>query len=133
MIHLFIKSTNNDLITFAKEIRHKLDPFATYIFTDPDFDVYSLPGGLEHQIKLVTKSDDLQTGGLGGDAGVLVSFVAPISSEILILRLIHSGKEDGPQALQVTLGSTIIQLNPSSKSSPTIDDITLYISNSRSF
>ena len=29
---LFIKSTNNDLNTFAKEI--KLDPFSTYIFSD---------------------------------------------------------------------------------------------------
>jgi hypothetical protein len=35
---LFIKSTNNDLITFAKEIRPKLDPISTYIFTDTDYD-----------------------------------------------------------------------------------------------
>ena len=40
------------------------------------------------------------------------------------LRLKHSGREDGP--LEVTLGSTTIHLNPSSKSSLTIDDITLY-------
>jgi hypothetical protein len=33
---LFIKSTNNDLITFAKEIRPKLDPLSTYTFTDAD-------------------------------------------------------------------------------------------------
>ena len=32
----------------------------------------------------------------------------------------------GLSILEVTLGSTIIQLNPSSESSPTIDDITLY-------
>jgi hypothetical protein len=42
----------------------------------------------------------------------------------------HSGDEDAPEAepLEVTLGSTtgIIQLNSLSKSSLTIDDITLY-------
>ena len=31
---LFIKFTNIDLITFAKEIRPNLDSFSTYIFTD---------------------------------------------------------------------------------------------------
>jgi hypothetical protein len=41
-----------------------------------------------------------------------------------MLRLKHSGSEDAP--LKVTLGSTIIQLNPSSKSSITIDDLTLF-------
>ena len=104
---LFIKSTNNDLITFAKDIRLKLDPFSIYIFTDAgDSDIYSL------------------TDKLGNNARVLISFVAPTSGKSLILRLKHSGGDDGP--LEVTLGSTIIQLNPSSKSSLTIDDITLY-------
>ena len=106
---LFIKSTNNDLdlITFAKEIRLKLKPFSTYIFTDTrDSDIYSRPDSL------------------WGDARVLISFVAP-SGKSLILRLKHSGREDGP--LEVTLGSNIIQLNPSSKSESSlmIDDITL--------
>jgi hypothetical protein len=103
---LFIKSTNNDLITFkfAKEIRPKLDPFSTYIFTDA--------GG-----------SDIYSNKLGNDARVLISFVAP-TYRSLTLRLKHSGREDG--LLEVTLGSTIIHLNPSSKSSLTIDDITLY-------
>ena len=106
---LYIKSTNNDLITFAKEIRLKLDSFSTYIFTDA--------GGLD-SMSLADK--------LGNNARVLISFVAPTSGKSLVLRLKHSGGEDGP--LEVTLGSTIIQLNPSSKSesSLTIDDITLY-------
>jgi hypothetical protein len=103
---LFIKSTNNDLITFAKDIRPKLDSFSRYIFTDADgFDMYSDK--------------------LGNNARVLISFVAPTSGQSLILRLKHSGREDG-QPLEVTLRSTIIQLNPSSQSSLTIDDITLY-------
>ena len=105
---LFIKSTSDsDLITFVKEIRFKLDPFSTYIFTDA--------GGSD-----ITSQPDR----LGGDARVLISFVTP-SGKSLILRLKHSGGEDGP--LEITLGSTIIQLNPSSKSesSLTIDDITL--------
>ena len=108
--HLFIKSTNNDsdLITFAKEIRLKLDPFSTYIFTD---------AGLPYI--------HLRPHRLGGSARVLISFVTPTSGKSLILRLKYSGGEDG--APEVTLGSTIIQLNPSSKSelSLTIDDITL--------
>ncbi|KAF8802222.1 hypothetical protein BYT27DRAFT_7197312 [Phlegmacium glaucopus] len=104
---LFIKSPNNDLITFAKEIQPKLDSFSTYIFTDADgFNTYSDPVRL------------------GRNAKVLISFVAPTSGQSLVLRLKHSGKEVGP--LEVTLGSTRIQLNPSSKSSPTIDDITLH-------
>ena len=106
---LFIKSTNNDLITFAKEIRLKLDPFSTYIFADAGYDdLFFRPNRL------------------GNNARVLISFVAPTSGKSLKLRLKHSGGEDGP--LEVTLGSTIIQLNPSSnlKSSLTIDDITLY-------
>ena len=110
---LFIKSTNNlddiDLITFAKENRLKMDPFSTYIFTDA--------GG-----------NDMHSGKLGNNARVLISFVAPTlkSRQCLVLRLKHSGRDDGP--LEVTLlGSTII-LNPSEslKSSLTIDDITLY-------
>ncbi|KAF8801703.1 hypothetical protein BYT27DRAFT_7261820 [Phlegmacium glaucopus] len=104
---LFIKSTNNDLITFAKEIRLKLDPFSTYTFMDAD-------GSIMY-------SDPVR---LGNNARVLISFVAPTSGQSLILRLKHSGKEDGP--LEITLGSTIIQLNPSSESPLTIDDITLH-------
>jgi hypothetical protein len=57
------------------------------------------------------------------DAIVLISFITPTSGH-LILRLIHSGSEDAP--LEITLGSAIIQLNPSAKSSIMIDDITLY-------
>ena len=73
----------------------------------------------------------LLPGRLGNNARVLVSFVAPTSGQSLILRLKHSGKEDGP--LEVTLGSSVIRLNPSSKSSLTIDDITLHsIQNQRS-
>ena len=106
---LFIKSTNNDLITFAEEIRPKLDSFSTYIFTDAggfDMPVYLSPNRLRR------------------NARILISFVAPTSGKRLILRLKHSGKENGP--LEVTLGLTIIQLNPLSKSSLTIDDITLH-------
>ena len=101
---LFIKSTNNDLITFAKEIQLKLDPSSTYIFTDAgDFDIDS--------------------GRLKGDARVLISFVGP-SGQSLRLKLKHSGIEGA--LLEVTLGPTIIQLDPSSKSSLMIDDITLH-------
>ncbi|KAF8817319.1 hypothetical protein BYT27DRAFT_7201762, partial [Phlegmacium glaucopus] len=60
---------------------------------------------------------------LGMMQKISISFVAPISGQSLVLRLKHSGKEDAP--LEVTLGSTIIQLNPSSESL-TIDDITLH-------
>ena len=102
---LFIKPTNNDLNTFAKEI--KLDCSSTYIFSDAGFhDVY------------------VNSGVLGNNARVIFSFVAPASGKRLILRVKHSGEEDPP--LEVTLGSTKIQLNPLSKSSPTVDDITLY-------
>ena len=107
--HLFIKSTDNDLITFAEETRLKLDPFSTYIFTDvEDFHV------------------DEVLEGLTGDARVLISFVAPTSAsgKSLILKLKHSGSEDA--TLEVTLGPTVIRLDPSSKSSLTIDDITLH-------
>ena len=107
---LFIQSTNNDLITFAKEIRPKLNFFSTYIFTDAE--------GYDMRF----------TEQLGNNARVLISFVAPTSGKSLILRLKHSGEEDGP--LEITLGSNIIQLGlkPSSmsESSLTIDDITLY-------
>ena len=106
---LFIHSANNDLITFAKDTRLKLDPFSTYIFTDS--------GG-----HITSSLPDEEV--LGHKSRILISFVAPISCQSLILRLKHSGREDGP--LEVTLRSTTIQLNPSSKSSLTIDDITLY-------
>ena len=95
---LFVSSANNDLNTFAKEF--KLDASSTYIFSDVD--MYS---------------------GFGGDARFLISFVAPTSGKSLILRVKYSDK-DTP--LEITLGSTKIQLNPSSKSLLTIDDITLY-------
>ena len=63
---------------------------------------------------------------LGNNARVSISFVAPTSGKNLILRVKHSGGEDTP--LEVSLGSTKIRLNPSSKSesSHTIDDIALY-------
>ena len=109
-----IKSINNDLIISAtrREIRRKLDPFSTYIFTNADSsDIISLPDGRA----------------LGNDARVLISFVAPTSGQSLILRVIHSAEKDSYGPLEVTLGSTMIQLKPSSnlKSSLTIDDITL--------
>ena len=104
---LFIKSTNNDLITFAKEIRPKLEPFSTYIFTD---------AGISGSY----------SGKLGKSARVLITFVAPKSNKSLILRLKHSVRNSEDVPLEVTLGSTVIQLNSSSKSSLTIDDITLY-------
>ena len=103
---LFIKSsTNKDLKTFAKEI--KLDPSSTYIFSDAT--VYAVSSGK-----------------LGSDERVLISFIPPTSGKTLTLRVKHSqsGQEEAP--LKVTLGSAMIQLNPSSKSSLTIDDITLY-------
>ena len=100
---LFIHSSN-DLNTFTKEI--KLDPPSTYIFSDAT--IY-----------------DESSGKLRGDARVLISFVAPNSGKRLILRIKHSGDEEDPP-LEVTLGSNNIHLNPSSKSSLTIDEITLY-------
>ena len=99
---LFIKSTNNDSNTFAKKI--KLDLSSTYVFSDVGF--YAL------------YSDKLAR-----SARVLISFVAPTSGKSLTLRVKHSD-EDVP--LEVTLGLTKIKLNPSSKSSLTIDDISLY-------
>ena len=107
---LFIKAIDNNLITFAKEIRPKLDPSSTYIFTDAGW------------------TDIISSGALADFASVLISFVAPASGQSLTLRLKHSGTDEAP--LEVTLGSTIIQLNPpfdlTRKSSLTIDDITLY-------
>ena len=85
-----------------------MDNSSTYIFTDADW-------------LAVTGT---YSGELGNNARVLISFVAPPSGQSLTLRLKHSVKEDTP--LEVTLGSTIIQLNPSSQSPLTIDDITLY-------
>ena len=105
----FMKSTNNDLITSTT--RNELDRFSTYIFTHADSsDIISLPDGRA----------------LGNDAKVLISFVAPIGQN-LILRVIHSSEKDSYGLIEVTLGSTMIQLKPSSnlKSSLTIDDITL--------
>ena len=99
---LFIES--NDLNTFAKEI--KSDSSSTYIFSE-------------------ARMDHLYSNKLGRNARVLISFVAPNSGKRLILRVRHSGGEEDPP-LEVTLGSNNIHLNPSSKSSLTIDDITLY-------
>ena len=98
----FIKSTTNNLNTFAKEI--KLDPSSTYIFSD-------------------VGPYDLISSKLGRNGRVLISFIGPTSGESLTLRVKYSGN-DVP--LEVCLGSTKIQFNPSSKSSLTIDDITLY-------
>ena len=111
---LFIKSTDNDLNTFAKKIRPKLDSSSTYIFTDAGY------------------SDmDLFNEKLGINARVLISFFPPASGQRLTLRLKHSGEDDGP--LEITLGSIKIELNHSSKSSLTIDDITLDPIGLRSF
>ena len=107
---LFIRSDNYDLITLAKEIRPKLDSSSTYIFTDADW--YDIV-------------DIMDSGELINEARVLISFVAPTSGQRLTLRLKHSGRSDGP--LEITLGSTCIQLNPSESYKPlTIDDITLF-------
>ena len=111
---LFIKSTNDNLITFANRLKlpvsGDLDP-STYIFTDAgetDMDMSIWPPDR-----------------LGNNASVLISFVAPASGQKknLTLRLKHSGRGDAP--LEVTLGS-VIQLHPSSKATLTIDDITLH-------
>jgi hypothetical protein len=83
----------------------QLDSSSTYIVTDADN--YSIPLG--------------SYGTLQYGARILISFVGPTSHR-LILRLKHSGKDGG---LEVTLGSTITQLKPSSESL-TIDDITLH-------
>ena len=73
---------------------------------------------------VVSCISSVYSGQLRNSGRVLISFVAPKSGERLILRVKHSDKEDA--SLEVTLGSTKIQVNPSSKSSLTIDDITLY-------
>ena len=102
---LFIESIN-DLNTFAKEI--KSDSSSTYIFSDAGI-------------------DNIYSDKLGKNARVLISFVAPNSDKRLILKVKHSGGEEDPP-LEVTLGSNNIHLNPSSKSSLTIDDITIGVS-----
>jgi hypothetical protein len=85
--------SNNDLITIAKEIRLKLDSFSTYIFTQArGSDMYHLPDRLAN------------------NAIVIISFVPPNIWQKAYTDLEHSGKEGAP--LEVTLGSTIIQLNP---------------------
>ena len=100
---LFIDS--NDLNTFAKEIK---SDSSTYIFTKAgDFSMYS---------------EEL------APLRVLIPFVSPNSGKRLILRVKQSGSEEDPP-IEVILGSNNIHLrvNPSSsKSSLTIDDITLY-------
>ena len=108
---LFINSTN-DLITLGEEIRLEMKrSSSTYIFTDAG----------RHDIR----SDSDGSGRLENNARVLISFVAPTSGH-LKLRLKHSGGGDAPLEVRHTLGSTSIKLNPSPKSSLTIDDITLY-------
>ena len=100
---LFINSADNDLNSFAREI--KLDSSSPYIFSD-------------------VGTFDLHAGKIGNHARVLISFVAPIYGKRLTLRVKHSGEEDGP--LEIALRSTKIHLNPSSKTSITMDDIILY-------
>ena len=68
---------------------------------------------------------DVYSDKLGKNSRILISFVAPNSGKRLILRVEHSGGEEDPP-LEVTLGSNNIHLNPSYKSSLTIDEITLY-------
>ena len=101
----YFKSTNNDLIAFAKEILLKLDPLSRHIFTD-------------------VEGFDMDSGRLESDARVSISLVAPTSDQSCRLRLWHSGSEDAP--LEGTLGPTTIQLDPSSNSSLTIDEMTLH-------
>ena len=81
-------------------------PSSSYIFTD-------------------VKDYCVCSGSLQSNASVLISFVAP-SGQSLVLRLKHSGGQN--ETLEVTLGPTIIQLKPSSKSETllTIDDIPLH-------
>ena len=113
---LFIKSNlKNDLITFAKEIQPKMDPYSTYIFTDAShLDDYTNGYRPEYSNRLGTYSR------------VLISFVAPTSGKSLILRLKHYNSTSG-NSLQVTLGSKILLVNPPSRGWSLItDDITLY-------
>ena len=85
-----------------------MDPFSAYIFT------YAV-------------GSDVWLGKLTSSASVLISFVAP-SGQSLVLRVKHCGGQNPSHALEVTLGRTTIQLEPSSKSKSllTIDDITLH-------
>ena len=99
---LFIRTVDIDLNTFAKEI--KSHP-STYIFSE-------------------TASSF--SGKLGSNGRVLISFIPPTSGKTLTLRVKHSQSGEKHVPLEVTLGSTKIQLKPSSKLSLTIDDITLY-------
>jgi hypothetical protein len=83
-----------------------------YIFTNAGyFHTYPLPDRLGES--------------LGNGGKVLVSFIAATARQNLILRLKHSGGYGASAPLEVTIGSTVILLNPT-KSSITIDDITLY-------
>ena len=66
----------------------------------------------------------MDSGRLESDARVLISLVAPTSDQSCRLRLWHSGSEDAP--LEGTLGPATIQLDPSSNSSLTIDEMTLH-------
>jgi hypothetical protein len=104
-----VKDSNTDLNTFAENFRPKLSDNLTYIFMDD--------GGSN---KWYSESD---RGKFAPSPRVLISFVAPTFGQNLILRVKHSGEDDRP--LEVTLGSTKVQLKPPSKSSLTIDDITL--------
>ena len=101
---------NNDFRELPEHLQLELDsdPFSTYIFTD------------------AKGSDMSYSGKIGIDAKVFISFVAPESGKILILRLKHSAKKNASGSIEVTLGSTPgIELHPSS-ASLTIDDIILY-------
>jgi hypothetical protein len=104
---LLFNSAKNDLITFAKETRLKLDSSSSYIFTDANF--HTMIYGCS----------------LWCGARVLISFVGPTSRH-LTLRFKYSGKEG---SLEVTLGSTTTQINnpsPKPSESLTIGDITLH-------
>jgi hypothetical protein len=109
---LYIKSTKDNLNAFADRLKLSSDHSTTYIFTDAG----------ETDMDMALWPPDR----LGNNASILISFVAPAPGQKkdLTLRIKHSGRGDGP--LEVTLGSSGIQLNPSSKASLTIDDITLY-------
>ena len=110
-IHLSYWSNLRFLIEFAKEVQPKLDPIRTYIFTDAGESVVTLDLTC-FQINLGIMQDS-----------EFWSHSSPRSLARDVQK--HSGTEDGPLVV-ITLGSTAIQLKPSSKSSLTIDDITLY-------
>ena len=85
-----------------------MDPYSTYIFTDAGaFDI-------------------TLDGILWNNSRVVISFVAPTSGQILILRLKHAGEENGPLEVTLVGSTTTVQFNPSYESSLTIDDVTLY-------